>query len=260
MFDLSWKHGFQVAFACSLRAQPHGADHAAGLAVAAVGKEAVALEHGAVPAAVDLANAGTAQGLGGEQINVCQVFAAADGLEGGFGGRVGLDEGSQNVATHFKSVGADGRAEPGEEVGRVGLHGGDGVFQHTTGEAAPAGVGGGHDAAGTVAEEYGQAVSGHDGAGGAAAAVESGIGFRRGVKAVGSGHYAITMYLAQIGQRQGNVRLYATAVFGYGGGVVAHVVAHVQAGETALADTVLAGGNQGLDIAWCGPIGVQEAT
>ena len=86
--------GFQVAFACLLRAKPHGADHAAGLAVAAVGEKAVALEHGAMLAAVDLANAGTAQGLGGEQVDVGQVFAAADGLEGDFGGRVGLGEGS----------------------------------------------------------------------------------------------------------------------------------------------------------------------
>ena len=260
MFDLNWKHGFQVAFASLFRAQPHGADHTAGLAVAAVGKEAVALEHGAVPAAVDLANTGTAQGLGGEQINICQVFAAADGLEGGFGGRFGLGEGGQNVAAHFKSVGADGRAEPGEEVSRVGLHGGDGVFQYTAGEAAPAGVGGGHDAAGAIAEEYGQAVGGHDGAGSEAAAIESGIGVRRSVKAVGSGYYAVAVHLAQVGQRQGNVRLRAAAVFGHGGGVVTHVVAHVQAGETALADTALAGGNQSADIAWRGPIGVQEAT
>ena len=111
-----------------------------------------------------------------------------------------------------------------------------------------------------VAEEYGQAVGSHDGAGGAAAAVESGIGFRRGIEACGGGHDAITVYLAQIGQRQGNVRLYATAVFSYGGGIVAHMVTHVQAGETALADAALAGGNQGVDIAGRGPIGVQEAT
>ena len=108
--------------------------------------------------------------------------------------------------------------------------------------------------------EYGQAVGGHDGAGGVAAAVESGIGFRRSAKAIGSGHYAVTVHLAQIGQRQGNVCLHAAAVFGHGGGVVAHVVAHVQAGEMALADAALAGGNQGVDIAWRGPVGVQEAT
>ena len=60
MFDLSWKHGFQVAFASLFRAQPHGADHTAGLAVAAVGEKGVAFEHSAMLAAVDLANAGTA--------------------------------------------------------------------------------------------------------------------------------------------------------------------------------------------------------
>ena len=260
MFDLSWKHRFQVAFASLFRAQPHGADHAAGLAVAAVGEKAVALEHGTVPAAVDLANTDTAQGLGGKQVDIGQVFAAADGLEGGFGGGVGLGEGRLNVAAHFKSVGADGGAEPGEEVGRVGLHGGDGVFQHAAGETAPAGVGGSHDAAGAVAEEYGQAVGGHDGTGGAAAVVESGVGFRRGTKAVGSGHYAVAVHLAQIGQRQGGVCLHAAAVFGHGGGIVAHVVAYVQAGETALADAALAGGTQGVDIVWRGPIGVLEAT
>ena len=92
------------------------------------------------------------------------------------------------------------------------------------------------------------------------ATVESGIGFRRGIKAFGGGHDAVAVHLAQIGQRQGNVCLHATAVFSYGGGVVAHVVAHVQAGETALADAALAGGNQGVDIAGRRPISVQEAT
>ncbi|EEG24625.1 hypothetical protein EIKCOROL_00682 [Eikenella corrodens ATCC 23834] len=121
-------------------------------------------------------------------------------------------------------------------------------------------MGGGHDAAGAVAEEYGQTVGSHDGAGGTAAAVESGIGFRRSAKVVGSVHYTVAVHLAQIDQRQGNIRLHAAAVFGHGGKVVAHVVAHVQAGETALTDAALAGGNQSVDIAGRGPIGVQEAT
>ena len=60
--------------------QPHGADHASRLSVAAVGEESVAFENGAVRAAVDLRHAFAAQGESGEGVDPLSIFKNPKGI------------------------------------------------------------------------------------------------------------------------------------------------------------------------------------
>ena len=110
------------------------------------------------------------------QTHGTNVVAAADVCEGFFGGTIGQTEGVEHFRADFKRFGADGGGEVGEDVGGIGLHGGDGVLQDAAGQPAPACVGGGGAAAVGGAEEDGQAVGGHHRAGRLAAAVDGGVG------------------------------------------------------------------------------------
>ncbi len=128
-----------------------------------------------------------------------------------------------------------------------------GGFQHATGQPAPAGMGGGHAGTGAVAEQGGQAIGGHHGAGDARLVGPAGIGLGDH-GGVGIGHHQ-AVHLLEPGGLDGEFFAEATTVLGNRSGVIAHMVTKIEGLIGRQADAALAGGDTGADRGLGRPVG-----
>ena len=122
---------------------------------------------------------------------------------------------------------------------RRNAHRPNGVLQDAAGQTAPTRVCGGHHVARLMAEQHGQAVGRHDGAGCFSCVVPRSIGILRLGDAVGGTNHVGAVRLVQIRHRHGHGLLHQGAVVQHVLRVVAHMQAQVQAGEHAFAHAAL---------------------
>ena len=107
---------------------------------------------------MDILHASVLESDARQPVDVGQPFAWRMRREGGGGFGMRRHEDLAHVIAHLERVRPDGGPHPGQDVSRCRPHRSDCGFQHAASQAAPAGMGGSHDAAGTVAEQHRQAV------------------------------------------------------------------------------------------------------
>ena len=170
---------------------------------------------------------------------------------GGFGMR--RHEDLAHVIAHLERVRTDGGPHPGQDVSRCHPHHSDRGFQHAASQAAPAGMGGSHDAAGAVAEQHRQAVRSQHRADLPGFARERRIGF--GIRLASELDHPGAVYLPEPTRLRGQLLAKVRTVGGDVIRIVADMVAEIEAGPGGPAHAAGAGGQETLDPRGCGPVG-----
>src|SRR3954468_22653964 len=123
-----------------LLGQPYERGHAAGGAVAPVGIEPLRIGVGAVATAEDALHAARAQPLARHGVEVEQPMAGACARKRRLGRGVAGEECQSDFVTDLIHLGADGGAEPCQQLFSRHAHRLYGVLDHTGGQAAPSRV------------------------------------------------------------------------------------------------------------------------
>ncbi len=112
---------------------------------------------------MDIRDTGPLQSLPGKLIEIRQIAAFDASDKSRIGRRIVGDKGLVHLGTDFERGSPNRGPKPRHQMPRRHRHGSDGCFQNTSSQPTPAGMRGGDDATGTVAEENRQAIGRHHG-------------------------------------------------------------------------------------------------
>eukprot|EP01133_Synstelium_polycarpum_P008523 gene8523-10016_t len=209
----------------SLAFKPDKGGKPTGARAATVGIEA-GIRHGAQAATVHGSDAAGGKPQAGQLINVGHELARVlTGHERLNRFRKLLHKGFTHFRADFKGLRTDGRPQPHQYVGRLGIQAFNGRFQYASGQATPAGMGCRDAGTGAIAKQGRHAISRHRSAGDARSAGPTAIGFGSpaGIR-LDDNH---TVNLAQPGGLDIEGSAETTAIFEHGIEAVLDMIAEI---------------------------------